>query len=93
MGLSLLATESVSGAMGNTRKTMKENKIEKDVFDILLRGTQPLIIMLARGMKKRWPKEIKNALEQDRLLIMSAFDKTVTRITRETAIKKKQNNA
>ena len=69
------------------------SRIEKDMFDILLKGTQPLIMMLARGMKKRWPKEIKNALEQDRLLIMSAFDKTVTRITRETAIKKKQNNA
>ena len=61
------------------------SRIEKDVFDILIKGTQPLILVLARGMKKRWPKEIKNAVEQERLLIISPFDETVTYITQETA--------
>ena len=66
------------------------SRIEKDVFDILLKGTQPLILVLARGMKKRWPKEIKNAAEQERLLIVSPFDKTVTHITQETANKRNE---
>ena len=66
------------------------SRIEKDVFDILIKGTQPLILVLARGMKKRWPKEIKNAVEQERLLIVSPFDKTVTHITQETANKRNE---
>ena len=61
------------------------SRIEKDVFDILLKGTQPLILVLARGMKKRWPKEIKNAVEQERLLIISPFGNAVKRITQDTA--------
>ena len=64
------------------------SRIEKDVFDILIKGTQPLMLVLARGMKKRWPKEIKKAVEQERLLIVSPFDKTVTYITQETANKR-----
>lgn len=66
------------------------SRIEKDVFDILLKGTQPLILMLARGMKKRWDKEIRNALQQERLLILSPFDESVTRITQKTANKRNQ---
>lgn len=64
------------------------SRIEKDVFDILLKGTQPLILLLARGMKKRWPEEIKKAMEQERLLIVSQFDKSITHITQETANKR-----
>ena len=64
------------------------SRLEKDVFDILLKGTQPIIMVLARGMKKRWPKEIKKAVEQGRLLIVSPFDKKVTYVTQETANKR-----
>lgn len=64
--------------------------IEKDVFDILLRGTQPLILMLARGMKKKWQKEIRTAVNQERLLIVSPFDESVTKITTKTAHKRNQ---
>ncbi len=28
--------------------------IERDVFDILIRGEQPIILVLARGMKQMW---------------------------------------
>ena len=61
------------------------SRIEKDIFDILITGTQPLILVLARGMKKRWPKGIKKAVEQERLLLLSPFDETTTHITQETA--------
>lgn len=66
------------------------SRIEKDVFDILLKGAQPLIMVLARGMKKRWPKEIKKAVKLERLLIMSPFDKKITYITQETANKRNE---
>jgi len=38
------------------------SKIEDDVFRYLLKGTQPIILVLARGMKKRWEIEISDAL-------------------------------
>ena len=61
------------------------SQIEKDVFNILLKGNQPIILVLARGMKKRWPAEIKEAIENNRLLIISPFDDSVRYITQETA--------
>ena len=66
------------------------SRIEKDVLDILLKGTQPLVLVLARGMKKRWSEKIKKAMEQERLLIVSPFDKSVTRITQKTANKRNE---
>jgi len=35
------------------------SRIEKDVFDILMKGKQPIILVLARGMKEHWPIKIK----------------------------------
>jgi predicted Rossmann fold nucleotide-binding protein DprA/Smf involved in DNA uptake len=61
------------------------SRLEKDVFNILLKGTQPIILVLARGMKTHWPQEIKNAVKQDRLLVISPFEKNITRIIQETA--------
>jgi len=61
------------------------SQIEKDVFQILLKGKQPLILVLARSMKKRLEPIIKEAVENNRLLIISPFDKEIKRITRETA--------
>jgi predicted Rossmann fold nucleotide-binding protein DprA/Smf involved in DNA uptake len=57
------------------------SRIEKDVFNILLKGNQPIILVLARGMKTRWPLEIKNAVKQDRLLVISPFEQSITRTT------------
>jgi len=61
------------------------SQIEKDVFNILLKGNQPIILVLARGLKKRWLPDIKEAIENNRLLIISPFDDSVKRITQETA--------
>ena len=61
------------------------SQIEKDVFNILLKGKQPIILLLARGMKKRWSKEIINAIKEERLLIISPFKDDVKHITQETA--------
>lgn len=64
------------------------SQIEKDVFEILLKGNQPLALVLPRGLKSRWPKEWLEEIDKNRLLIISPFSKEVNRVTRETAIEK-----
>jgi predicted Rossmann fold nucleotide-binding protein DprA/Smf involved in DNA uptake len=61
------------------------SKIEKDVFHYLSKGSQPIILALPRGLKKRWEPEIKSLLETDKFLIITPFEKSVTRITEETS--------
>ena len=62
------------------------SKIEKDVFHYLSKGSQPIILVLARGMYKRIPLNIKNLLAENRLLIISPFKKYVKRVTKDTAL-------
>ncbi len=66
------------------------SKIEKDVFHFLLNGKQPIILALARGLKKRYESEIQKAIKENRLLVISPFDESVKRITKETAIKRNE---
>ena len=61
------------------------SQIEKDVLGYLLKGTQPIILALARGFKQRWEPDIKTALDRERLLIVTPFEQHVIRITRKTA--------
>ncbi len=61
------------------------SKIEKDVFHYLAKGTQPMILVLARGMYKRIPKYLQLELDKDRLLIISPFKDSYRRITKENA--------
>ena len=62
------------------------SKIERDVFDILLKGTQSIIIVLARSMKRRWEEKILKALKDNRLLIVSPFNSNNKRITKESSL-------
>jgi predicted Rossmann fold nucleotide-binding protein DprA/Smf involved in DNA uptake len=62
------------------------SKIEKDVLDFLLNGSQPLIIVLARGFYKRWQPEIRDRLDRGNLLIISPFDDSVTSVTAQTCL-------
>ena len=75
---------------GNCIVCGNHSQIEKDVFEILLKGKQPLILVLARSLKTNWESEIKNAINKKRLLVISPFEKAVKRITRETAKKRNQ---
>ena len=61
------------------------SKIEKDVFHYLLAGTQPVIMVLARGMKEKIKPELKVAIAAGRLLLITPFENSVKRITAETA--------
>lgn len=65
-----------------------QSKIEKDVLHYLLQGTQPIIIVLARGLMKRFEKPIKDALSANRALIISPFSENITRPTADLARKR-----
>lgn len=62
------------------------SKIEKDVLHFLLKGSQPLIIVLARGFYKRWQPEIKARIDKGNLLIISPFEESVTSVTAQTCL-------
>ena len=47
------------------------SKLERDVLHFLLKAHCPIILVLARKMYKVIPEELKEALEQERLLIIS----------------------
>jgi hypothetical protein len=61
------------------------SQMEKDVLHYLLKGTQPIILALARGLKTRLEPELKPPLEQGRLLIITPFDLSVKWVTAENA--------
>jgi predicted Rossmann fold nucleotide-binding protein DprA/Smf involved in DNA uptake len=71
--------------LGNCIVCGNHSQIEKDVFEILLKGKQPLILVLARSFYKQWPKEIEDAVSDERLLVISPFEKTTARVSRDTA--------
>jgi len=59
--------------------------VEKECLRILLRGTSPIIICPARALPKRIPPDWQIALDAGRLLLLSAFPETDTRITTDLA--------
>ena len=60
------------------------SKLEQDVLHFLLKGSQPVIIVLARRMYKVISKELHEALIQKRLLIVSVSN--VVRQSKNTAM-------
>lgn len=61
------------------------SQIEKDVLHYLLKGRQPIIVALARGLKEKLEPELQKLLNEARLLIITPFDKQVKRVTEQTA--------
>jgi len=47
------------------------SKLEQDVLHFLLKGSQPIIVVLARRMYRNIPDGLKEPLAQNRLLIIS----------------------
>jgi dihydrofolate reductase len=62
------------------------SKIEKDVLHFLLKGRQPLILILGRSLYKQLPEEFIKPLEENRLLIVSVVSQTINRQSVETAL-------
>lgn len=61
------------------------SQLEKDVLYYLLKGRQPIIIALARGLKKKIQLELKKPFEEGRLLFVTPFDEKIIRVTEKTA--------
>lgn len=59
--------------------------LERDVLRYLLKGKQPVVLALARGLKQRWETPIQKALDEGRLLIVSPFGEKMRRASSETA--------
>jgi predicted Rossmann fold nucleotide-binding protein DprA/Smf involved in DNA uptake len=56
--------------------------IEKDVFDLLLSGSQPLVVCPARSIENmRIPNAWREAIDNSRLLVLSPFKKKHKRVT------------
>mgnify|MGYP003291701277 FL=1 len=64
------------------------SKMERDVLQILLQGECSIIVVLARGMYHKLPKQYEVAMSQNRLLIISYEKESVTRVSEATAHKR-----
>jgi predicted Rossmann fold nucleotide-binding protein DprA/Smf involved in DNA uptake len=62
-----------------------QSQLEKDVLHYLLKGKQPIIMVLARGLKQQLDPGLQQAITEGRLLIITPFEKKVTRATERTA--------
>lgn len=61
------------------------SQIEKDVLHYLLKGQQPIILVLARGLKDKLEPELQKPIHEGRILIITPFDKSTKRVTEQTA--------
>jgi predicted Rossmann fold nucleotide-binding protein DprA/Smf involved in DNA uptake len=64
--------------------------VEKECLQILLRGSQPIIICPARALPRQVPPEWKKPLAAGRLLILSAFAARENRVTAALAIRRNE---
>jgi predicted Rossmann fold nucleotide-binding protein DprA/Smf involved in DNA uptake len=64
--------------------------VEKECLHILLRGDAPVILCPARAMLTRLPAQWAIAVASGRMLILSAFAATATRITAELAARRNE---
>ena len=62
------------------------SQIEKDVLHFLLKGTQPVIMVLGRSLYKKLPEELIKPLEENRLLIVSVVSQSTNRQSVESAM-------
>ena len=64
--------------------------VEQECLHILLRGTPPIILCPARAIPRRIPAEWRQPLTDGRLLILSGFAETATRVTAELATRRNE---
>lgn len=66
------------------------SQMEKEVLKVLLRGRCGIIVVLARGIYHKVPKLYEEALQQNRLLILSYEKDNVIRVSEQTAHKRNE---
>ena len=64
------------------------SKMERDVLKFLLQGECGIIVVLARGMYRKLPKQYEEAMLQNRLLIISYEKESVIRVSEASAHKR-----
>jgi len=65
--------------------------IEKDCLELLLRGSQPIVICPARSIQNmRLDKNLKADIEKGRVLVLSPFEETVKRPTAQISERRNQ---
>jgi hypothetical protein len=67
------------------------SKMERDVLHYLLKGTQPIIIVLARGMYEKLPQSLVKEFDKGRMLIITPFKKYIRRISEEETYKRSES--
>lgn len=60
------------------------SRLEKDVWDFLVKGKQPIILVMARAIYKTIPTDLQPLLDSSRLLIISTSN--ATRQSKTTAL-------
>jgi len=60
--------------------------LEKDVLHFLLKGQQPVIMVLGRSLYKKIPEELIKPIKENRLLIVSVVPQTTNRQSVESAM-------
>lgn len=64
-----------------------QSPMEKECLELLLRGRQPVIVCLGRGLEHmRMPPAWKKAMAEKRLLLLSPFGNQIRRPTAELAV-------
>lgn len=74
--------------MGKCVMLGAHSQLEKDVLHYLLKGTQPVVLVLARGMKNRLEPELEAEVKKGRLLVVAPFPVEVKRVTAESAMER-----
>lgn len=62
--------------------------IEKECLSILLRGTSPIIVCPARNLPSRLPSEWRKPISDSRMLVLSSFAPTESRVTADLAARR-----
>ena len=62
-----------------------QSLLEQKVLNILLRGKCNVIVVLSRGMYKKLPKKYEEAMQQNRLLIVTQEKENITRTSEQAA--------
>ena len=66
------------------------SKMERNVLEILLKGQCGIIVVLARVLYRKLPKQYEEAMSQNRLLIISNEKYNVKRVSEQTAHKRNE---
>ena len=83
-GIAILQAYDMAGLWRDANRCVISgfhSPVEQECLRILLRGTSPVILCPARGLPKRLPAEWQEALAAGRLLLLSIFPDTESRIS------------